>query len=140
MFDLNLILCMTKLRVPVLCFPYFTDNSIAFWVRGWGEREKSPSDLQKYQDKKACLKSIFDVVCGIIHLFARVHTKLSCCSPAERMGFPGHIYGIPKRQCIYHTHSIKKFSISLGQTFLRTCNFKAPYYVLDFKRNLQSLF
>jgi hypothetical protein len=45
------------------------------------------------------------------------------------MGFSGHIYGIPKRQYIYHTCNIKKFSINLGQIFLGTYNFKAPYYV-----------
>jgi len=28
-FSLNLILCMTKLRVLVLCFSYFTDNSLS---------------------------------------------------------------------------------------------------------------
>jgi hypothetical protein len=28
-FFLNLTLCMTKLRVLMLCFSYFTDNSIA---------------------------------------------------------------------------------------------------------------
>jgi hypothetical protein len=28
-FSLNFTLCMTKLRVLVLCFSYFTDNSIS---------------------------------------------------------------------------------------------------------------
>jgi cbb3-type cytochrome oxidase subunit 3 len=32
---LNLTLCMTKLRVLVLCLSYFTDNSIA-WILLWG--------------------------------------------------------------------------------------------------------
>ncbi len=34
-FFLNLTLCMTKLRVLVLCLSYFTDNSIA-WNLLWG--------------------------------------------------------------------------------------------------------
>ncbi len=38
---LNLTLCMTKLRVLVLCFSYFTDNSnvkqvCVFWQEIWG--------------------------------------------------------------------------------------------------------
>jgi hypothetical protein len=38
-FSWNLTLCMTKLRVPMLCFPYFTDNCniSAGWVFG-GDR------------------------------------------------------------------------------------------------------
>jgi hypothetical protein len=31
-FVLNLTLCMTKLRVLVLCFSYFTDNSITLQI------------------------------------------------------------------------------------------------------------
>jgi hypothetical protein len=63
-------------------------------------REKNPSDLRKYQDKKACLKSIFNVVCGIVYSFAGVHLELSCCGLADRMGLPGHSYGIPTGQYI----------------------------------------
>ncbi len=59
-------------------------------------REKNPSDLRKYQAKKACLKSIFNVVCGIVCSFAGVHTELSCRGLVERKGFPGHSYGIPR--------------------------------------------
>jgi hypothetical protein len=65
-----------------------------------------------------------NVVCGIVYSFAGVHTELSCL--AERMGFLGHSYGIPTGHYIYHTHCVKKYFISLGQIFLRTCNFKAP--------------
>ncbi len=67
---------------------------------GGGVREKSPSDLRKYQDKIACLKSIFNVVCGIVYSFAGVQSEVSCCGLAERMGFPGHSYGIPTGQYI----------------------------------------
>jgi hypothetical protein len=38
-FFFNLTLCMTKLRVLVLCFSYFTDNSITYDV------EKQPRKL-----------------------------------------------------------------------------------------------
>jgi hypothetical protein len=42
-----------------------------------GERKKNQFDLQKYQNKKACFKSIiFNVVCGIIHLFASVYNLM----------------------------------------------------------------
>jgi hypothetical protein len=39
-FFVNLTLCMTKLRVPVLCFSYFTDNSNVWFHFGNQEGRK----------------------------------------------------------------------------------------------------
>ncbi len=74
------------------CCVFLTDNSIAFKGRGWGEREKRAHLISKSTKTRKHTLNHFQC-CVWVHLLARFHTKLSCCSPAERMGFPGlHYY------------------------------------------------
>jgi hypothetical protein len=57
---------MTKLKVLVLCFLYFTDNSIAFWGRGCGEKEKRTNLIFKStKTRKHALNPSFSMLCVV---------------------------------------------------------------------------
>jgi hypothetical protein len=74
---------------------------------GAGER-RAHLIYESTKTRKIAFKFIFNVVCGIVRSFTGVHTVLSCCGLAERMGFPGHSYG---------TQTAKYISLALDRFF-----------------------